>query len=177
MKVSSPKPDLAKPVSQRTSNIVGQAIVSGALSNVAGSVQTGIKFHVSVSCNCLGGRFYWSSAGSAKTVKLSLWSEGGSRLANVSVSVNASGVYEATFSSPVALTQGTYYRISTWETGAGSYTKATLSSFNTVSPTRPQVCGGGAYVLFEVTRYGSGDVFPNSTATTEAYPVEPLLDV
>lgn len=178
MRLSTPALfDGGKPVSQRSSMVIGPAIQSGVLSSQNGSVSGAIRFYPTVTAKIVGVRFYWASAGSAKTIKVSLWDDSSSRLATTTVAVNASGVYEVNFTTPYALTAGTMYRLAFWENGGTKYTKATLSTFNTASPTRPAVCGGGAWVLYTVTAYGSGDVFPGSTATTEAYPIEPLLDV
>lgn len=178
MKVTSPKAsDSIRPLSQRSSVVIAQARQSGALSSQAANVSCGIRFYPTVACNCTGVRFYWMTTGGAKTIKVSLWDDVSARLTSTTIAVNATGTYEAFFATPVALTQGTIYRVTMWDAAGTAYTKATLSAFNAAGPTRPAVCGGGTWVLYSSTAWATGDVWPTSVATTECYPVEPLLDV
>ena len=124
--------------------ISGLAVAVGA-SVLSGSQTCGVRFFCDRAKSCTGAKFYWPGGVGAKTIKVSLWDESGTRLANVSVSVNAAGLYTATFGSPVSLTLGTRYRVSMWETGGSNYTKGTTSVVNLWVPARQFYAGSGLY--------------------------------
>lgn len=70
-----------------------------------------------------GTRFFWPGGHGALTIKTTLWTFAGSSMASSNVSVNAAGVYAATFGSPQALTAWTPYFVSTWETSGAHAVK------------------------------------------------------
>jgi hypothetical protein len=145
-----------------------------ATGNGPTGITTSVQFYVTRAVNCRGIRFYWGTSGGARTIKCSLWDSGGSRVTSVTKAVNASGEYDATFAAVQALTAGSLYRASIWESTGADYCKATLSTANTYVPARP-FPAGGPLVVMAVTHWANGDVHPTSVASTEAYFVEPML--
>jgi hypothetical protein len=137
----------------------------------SGSFSVSTEFQPLDYVKCSGVRFYWGSAN--KTVKVSLWDEGGSRLDFVNVSVTSTGVYEGYFSSATQLNYFNTYRVSAWQTDGVNYTgKSGVPSY----PTLPFI--GGPYLLWSsFKRYSAGDAFPTLTAGSEHYPVEPILEM
>lgn len=123
---------------------------------------------------CTGVRFYWSVS-TSKTVKVSLWDSGTTRLANVSVTVATTGVYEGIFATPQTLTKGSIYRVSAWQTDGANYTAATSNSSTTsFIPIRPYFAGHGVSVSF-LTDEGAGDAAPTSNDGTVINLLEPIF--
>ena len=140
----------------------------------AGSFTTGIRFFVTRSCNCTGVRV-WVIVPSSKSHKVSLWNAAGTRVTSATSVTATSGVYEILFSTPQALTAGTMYRVSAWETLGGTYSKITLASVTAQLPTAP-FWAGGLLVLMERNWFVAGDAYPNGAAGAEVYPIDPILD-
>lgn len=166
--------DTVQSLGQKCAAIIYGCILGGAVSNAAGSVTTACQFAPTQDTNCIGVKFYWVSPGTSKTLKVSIWNSSGTRLTSDTIVCAATGHYTVTFTTKQAVTAGNWYRVSIWENGGGSYTKATLSTVTNYVPARPFVSGG--YVVLAVTPYATGDANPSSTATFEAYPIEPILE-
>ena len=140
----------------------------------AGSFTGGIRFFVTRACNCLGVRV-WVIVPSSKSHKVSLWNAAGTRVTSATSVTATSGIYEILFSAAQALTAGTMYRVSCWETLGGTYTKVTTASVTAQLPAQP-MWAGGVLVLMERNWFGAGDVYPNTAAGGEVYPIDPILD-
>ncbi len=141
-------------------------------SGPAGNFTVGTQFMVTRTVRCVGVRFHWGVAN--KTVKTQVWSDGGSSLANASVSVSTTGSYESTFTNPVTLNAGQMYRVSAYQTDTVNYTS--IPSSATGFPARPFYAGG--YITFvSIVLFSAGDAFPSSAAVSEFYAVEPRLIV
>lgn len=150
---------------------LGQSVPA---TNRAGNFTTGQQFTVGRNCTCYGIRFYWATAGSAKTIRCTLWSNGGGALQTVDVAVNASGIYEGYFATPqTGLNAATFYRASIWETGGASYTAITQASVAAIIP-RPSNWGGWL-IANAITQNAAGNAIPTATAGTEFYTADPIL--
>lgn len=147
------------------------ASARGAVSN-SGNFTVGIQFMPTRDVTCSGIRFYWATAN--KTVKVTLWTNAGSNLANTSVSVESAGVYEGTFTTAQSLTAGTLYKASAYQTDTSNYTGAAPNSGS--MPARPLYAGG--YLTYTIINtFSAGDAVPTSLASTEIYFVEPIFTV
>lgn len=151
-----------------------------------GNDTVGVQFLVTDSgMACTGVRFYWKVSGS-KNVKVSLWDAANTRLANTTVTVATTGVYEGFFTTPQTLTIGALYRVSAWQTDGVNYTNTTkgdtglnnyVSSRITNASTSiavPYYAGAGVTIV-RLQMFGSGDVTPSSIASNEAYILEPIF--
>lgn len=141
--------------------------------NRAGSFTVGMQFTVGRSCLVTGIRFFWATAGAARTVRCTLWPNAGAALATVDVSVSASGIYEGYFTTPIAVNAATFYRASIWETSGGSYTAMTQSAVAAIIP-RPSYWGGFV-VPNAITQNAAGNAIPTATAGAEFYTVDPIV--
>jgi len=135
-----------------------------------GSFTVGVQFYTTKNITCTGVRFYWANAN--KTVKTQLWSNAGSSLASTTTSVTSTGVYESVFSSPQTLSAGTLYKVSAWQTDGTNYTAST--GFGSTFPSRP-FYGGGHLTYVVINFYVAGDAVPTSSAASEIYLLEPIL--
>jgi hypothetical protein len=150
---------------------LGQSVPA---TNRAGNFTTGQQFTVGRNCTCYGIRFFWATAGSAKTIRCTLWPNASSALQTVDVAVNATGIYEGYFATPqTGLNAATFYRASIWETGGTSYTAITQASVAAIIP-RPSNWGGWL-IPNAITQNAAGNALPTSTAGTEFYTVDPIL--
>lgn len=141
-----------------------------AATNTSGNFTVGCQFYANVDLICIGIKFYWIVA-SSKSVKVSLWdSVGGTRLANVTVTVPSTGVYGGFFATPQALTAYTLYKVTCWQTDGANYTTNT----STVYFTPPGIGGVGVF-WNNIKMFIAGDNVPTSTGTTETYSPEPIL--
>lgn len=145
-----------------------------APSNVLGNFTTGQVFSVigSGTIQCTGLKFYWVTTGGAFTIKCSLWSQAGVQMATVNVSVNATGVYTATFAAAQTLTSGEIYTVGVYN--ATNYTRTTQANINSRYPTRPASVGG-LVVVTDIRAFIGGDAKPTNADATEAYIVDPVL--
>jgi hypothetical protein len=140
-------------------------------------VTVGVRFYVTRTLRCTGVKFYWIVTSGTKTLKVSLWDASNTRLKNASdATITGSGINRVYFSTAQTLTAGALYRVSAYQTDGTAYMKATISNvFDAMVPPRPFHAGGGV-VYTQCTLYGAGDAHPGSTAASEAYAVEPILE-
>lgn len=151
----------------------GIAAVLAALA--AGSFSVGIRFYITrTDVACRGVRFWWPTL-QARVVRVSLWNSSGTRLRQIDVPVSAVGAYEIGFTESLNLTVSDLYRVSVWETSGTVYPKTTLGgAFDTYMPPRP-FYGARGLVMQQMTLFAAGDAAPGTTAGTEGYLVEPML--
>jgi uncharacterized protein (TIGR03437 family) len=135
------------------------------------AVELGVKFRSSVSGYVAGVRFYKGSQNTG-THTGSLWSNSGSRLAQVTFSnETASGWQQASFSTPVAINANTTYVVS-YQAPKGRYSSnsyyfsSTGVSNSTLRALKDGESGGNG-----VYRYGQGG-FPNATWRSSNYWVD-----
>lgn len=141
-----------------------------------GSFSTGIKIYATANCTLKGIRFYFASAGGAKTMKITLWDNGtaGSGTtsqATATGSVNASSLYEIDFSPAQSLLAGHYYTLAVWENSGAVYTG---NNPNDITPTLPFPSPDGPVEIILNKRYAAGDALPTSDGG-DAWPVEPVF--
>jgi hypothetical protein len=161
-------PDL---VNQRWSIARCAGFVSAT--SLSGSLTTGIVFHVTRSgIRCVGMRFYAAVTG-AKTVKAKLYDAAGTLQQTANVSAGSSGVFEAFWTTPLALTAFASYRVSTWQTDGVNYTNYIYA--NAHAPVVP-FPAGGVVIITNAALSGAGDVAPITTDSGNGYPCEPILD-
>lgn len=137
-----------------------------------GNFTVGIRFMPTQNVACTGVRFFGATAN--KTVKVTLWTDAGSSLANTSVSVIATGSYEGTFATPQSLSAGTLYKVSAYQTDTSNYQSTPPNSASL--PPRP-FYGGGYLTYVTINLISAGDVVPVGLSTTEVYMLEPILTV
>lgn len=140
---------------------------------LSGSFSVGVKFSPRGACVCSGVRFYWVVA-SSKTVKVTLWTDGGSSLATATQTVASTGLFEKLFTTPVSLTAGALYRVGAWQDDGANYTKANGPSLT--FPTFPFFTGD-MYTLHNHNFFVAGDAMPTTAAVSEVYGVDPILNV
>lgn len=145
-------------------------VTRSAATNASGNGAVGTRFFANDDFTCIGVRFYWIVA-SSKSVKVSLWDDSGTRLGSATVTVASTGVCGGFFSG-VSLTAYARYRVSAWQTDGLNYT---------ANSTTPYITGsnnGGVGVFWDTVKLfanSSGDLVPNTVATSETYGVEPIL--
>jgi hypothetical protein len=138
----------------------------------ASSFTVGVQFNVArPNISCVGIRFY-GVATVAKTVRCKLYDNAGTLLASNNFAISSTGLYEATFTTPIALTAFALYRACIWQSDGLNYYAFTLTSAN--PPARP-FYAGGVVVYNNVAINSAGDVAPSGTASAEGYAVEPML--
>lgn len=140
---------------------------------LAGNFAGGAQFNTPGACTCIGVRFAVSLAG-AKNYKASLWDNAGVRLATQTIACPVSGVYECIFAAGVALAAGQIARVSYWQNDSVNYQRCLTAAFSLVLPAGARTWMGNSN-LGVLNIFGAGDTFPNTTAGTESYAVEPIL--
>lgn len=142
-----------------------------------GSFTTGLGFQLTGgSATITGVRFYWVRLANDRTVKCSIFNGAGANLKTVDINVTASGIYVATFASPLVVTQAdalttTYMKVGVWDKSGNDYTR--FSGNPALVPAEPFI-GGGKIVWKTWRAFGAGDANPASIGT-EYYPVEPVF--
>ncbi len=140
------------------------------------AVELGMKFTADLTGSATGVRFYKSAANTG-THTGSLWTAGGTRLAQATfTSESASGWQTATFSSPVALTAGTTYVVSYFApNGRYSVTSSAFASGGVDNPPlralSNQTSANGVYA------YSPASVFPSSTYNAGNYWVDVMFSL
>lgn len=148
----------------------------GAVAARSGNFSTGIKILVGADGQSIAGiRIGWNSTGGAQTVKVTLWdngSGGGSStsLGTATVAVNASGLYEAFFSAPIAVTKGNFYTCAMWENSGTNY----MGSSDTNNSLNAPYGGAGPYAVVATAKFGAGDVDPTSDGG-DRFATEPIF--
>lgn len=141
-----------------------------------------------------GIRFYWIGGFGALSVKCSMWDDSNTRVAFTTVSVNAAGIYTATFSVPQSVSAAQVMKrfvFSAWETTNTHCTQinnalTTLSLNDNTAKWVLNANINGSDEIFQVgpniilladNGFISGDVIPSSFGFATAYhfPVEPIF--
>ena len=136
------------------------------------AVQLGVKFRSDVAGTIRGIRFY-KAAGNTGTHVGSLWSSGGTRLANATfTNETASGWQQVNFPTPVAINANTVY-VASYHAPNARY------SINTNYFTSSGADNGPLHALANgvsggngVYRYGASNLFPNQTWNSSNYWVD-----
>jgi hypothetical protein len=142
--------------------------------SVAGSaaLELGLKFKPDYDGTITGVRFY-KGTGNTGTHSGSLWTAGGTRLAQATFTKEtASGWQSVTFSSPVAVTAGTTYVASYFSPG-GTYT-VTGGALNSVVDNGPLHTISNGVSANGVYAYGATSTFPSLTYNGANYWVDVL---
>jgi hypothetical protein len=135
-----------------------------------GSVELGVKFKPSVSGNVVGIRYY-QGAGNTGSHTGTLWSAGGSQLAQLTFpDSSVVGWQVAMFSTPVAVNAGTTYVVS-YHAPNGHYSSNSsfFASTYTNGPLSATSVNNGLY------KYSSGASFPDNSYNGTNYWVDPLF--
>jgi hypothetical protein len=121
-----------------------------------------------------GNRVYWPGGHGDRTMTVTAW-KGGSKIATGSTTVNAAGIYEISFASPVAVSGASIGDLYTCAFRDGS--RVVYLSDANILPSQPFL--SSPYVLVTNAAYyagGGGDADPNTSAgAPTAYCVEPIL--
>lgn len=145
------------------------------LASIAGNYSIGSRFRVESKTRIAGARFPWVSSGSTRTATVKLWRDSdGATLASGTTTISASGLYTASFSSPIDVdgaNLGVDLTISVYD-GGFNYTKTgTDAGFTALFP----FSFPGGISVRDLRLYSAGDARPSSNAATELYWVEPLI--
>lgn len=133
----------------------------------------GISFYVTKECDCLGIMGVWSVSGT-EDVRGELWSPGGASLANESVSLSASGLWQVTFGTPVTLTPYQLYHATQCVSGSNAATTYNHGTTG-ISTFSPPIAAGHGLFINSLLRYNTAaNTFPN-TMGAAFYPVAPIL--
>jgi hypothetical protein len=157
------------------------SIVDSAAQNgtriVAGNQTSGQRFLPSRPLVVTAVRFYWHTAGSAKTIRCKIY-VGNTALAaaSVDVAVNASGIYVGTFATPLTLTPYVPVQATIWETTGSFYTDCGVFVPPGFGNEVKGFISTGPYLYTTFfTKFVTGDASPNNNAANEVYPVEPIF--
>lgn len=156
----------------------------GKIQATGGNVTTGVKMIVTAVGQSIAGlRVGWPGGQGAKTVLVTLWNlgstnTGGSSLGTATVAVNAAGLYEAFFSSPIAVTQWNYYTMAMWDNSGAVWISITSISDG------PSTAGNdfirkfpypdGPAVIIQTNLFDGGNVQPTTGLSTPTV-VEPIF--
>src|ERR1019366_8893721 len=133
----------------------------------------GVKFTSTVNGSITGIRFLKSAANTGTHVG-SLWTAGGTLLAQATFSAeSASGWQSVLFSSPVAITAGTTY-VASYLAPNGHYS-ASQQGFASAVINGPLTAVGNATSVNGVYAYGATSTFPTSAYNATSYWVDVLL--
>ncbi len=146
---------------------------------------TGRTFSFDTTVTILGMKFWWSGGVGALTIKCQIWDPSLVSLQIQTVSVNAAGIYIATWNTPVVVaTTASPYLFSMWET-TGTYYMGTagLTNPETVSSTINAMLVGHHIMLAQIGSYSNfysnGDAAPTTphpgTPTAHYFAIEPVL--
>jgi hypothetical protein len=139
------------------------------------SVELGVKFTAEHNGSVTGIRFYKSAANMGTHIG-SLWTAGGTRLAQVTFTgETASGWQTATFASPVAVTAGTTY-IASYFAPAGHYA-GTQNALESAVDNPPLHAVGNATSANGVYAYGTSSSFPANSYKATNYWVDVLYAI
>ena len=138
-----------------------------------GNTTVGKLFAVGTNSTATGAKGYW--AGPATSIKVSLWSSGGVRLASGTAAVGSASTYSINFSATQPLVAGTQYVVTVWDTSGTNYTTV----LSAIGPAGNSVNGflanpGPVSLTYYDNLYGTGDIFPGSTISTQIYGVDPV---
>lgn len=151
---------------------VGYAVAKLTGDMTGGNWAPGCTFRVTRAATIAKVRFAWPKT-QAGSVKVSVWNEAGTRVANTTVSANAAGVYEGTVS--VAVGSGDLYKVfavSAYVVGGTEYATYPFASYPLTN--NPYVASP-ALIMIANNLFGSGDVLPNQVFS-EWSAVEPVLE-
>jgi hypothetical protein len=138
-----------------------------------GSVELGVKFRSDEAGTITGIRFY-KAAGNTGTHVGSLWTAGGTRLAQVTfANETASGWQSATFDTPVEITPGTTY-VASYHAPRGRYSVTTGGLAGGVS-SPPLHALANDTSPNGVFSYGAGSTFPTSSFNASYYAVDVMF--
>jgi hypothetical protein len=152
-----------------------QIVSTGVLGG--GSTTTGIWFYTLTSAHITGANFWWYP-GTSRTVKCTLWDvHAGTATVTGTVSTTGVGSFTCSLSS-TALTSGKLYALTMWDTSGSDYSKFTFHTADPFSHEIPMPQRGGDYIMYNTWgAYASLDAFPDSPASNERYPIEPILTI
>jgi Domain of unknown function (DUF4082)/Fibronectin type III domain len=137
------------------------------------AVEVGVKFTSDVDGDVTGIRFYKATANTGTHIG-SLWSAGGSRLAQVTfTNETGSGWQHATFSTPVTISAGTTY-VASYFAPNGHYS-LTSNGLSSAVNSPPLHAVGNATSPNGVYGYGSASLFPTGSFLATDYGVDLLF--
>jgi hypothetical protein len=136
----------------------------------------GVSFFIrpGPSVDIVGIRFRWQSA-LGETVKCGLYSAAGALLASVNVVTSGAGLYEGEFASPVTPVFNRKYIASVHDVAGGTYSFYDKTAACSLTWPALPFFGGRRIGWMNFALYHTGDASPDTTANTEVYPAEPML--
>lgn len=134
--------------------------------SLAGNFTIGMRFRMTTAQIITGVQFFVPSALNGKNFKCQLWDDAGTSLKNVTVTGATTGTNTGTFASSQAVTAGTIYRVSVYETTGGNYMSDALLPANFAT----------LYMIIGSQKlFSAGDANPNSDGGSERYPLNPVF--
>jgi hypothetical protein len=120
-----------------------------------------------------GIKIYWNGAGT--TIKVAIWTPGGTLLASGTQAIAGIGTYSINFTTPYTTTAYTPYMISLYDTAGLHYTN---SASTTLMPQSDPFIFAAHGMLLARSYYQNGDAAPFTNAGTNViYPVTPIYTV
>jgi hypothetical protein len=148
---------------------------TGTVTEQAGNFTVGTGFTAQAQLTITGVRTYWAGA-TTQTLKASLWTSGGIRLAIGTLIVSAAGVYTIPFTSAYTMLstdKDALLYVSIWETSGTNYTRTTQASVANI-PAQPFIAGP-YLTLTTFHTFIANDAVPTTNSGTEYYMVEPVF--
>lgn len=156
----------------RNLSLADRSMAIGAFGSTAGSTTVGSSFRMKRRRTIAGIRLAWGSAAGSRTLRVVLWNNTTAAvIAETTVAVANTGVYEARFSSPVTddLT-GVDITCSVWDQSG------TVSCFNNDVTYLSSIELGPDITLVNGRLFSAGNARPTSNTAGGHYPVEPILE-
>jgi Domain of unknown function (DUF4082)/Fibronectin type III domain len=139
------------------------------------SVELGMKFKADYDGSIVGVRFYKATTNTGTHIG-SLWTTGGTRLAQVTfTNESASGWQSANFSSPVAVTAGTTYVVSYFD--AGGHYSVTAQGLASAVDNPPLHSIPDATSANGLYAYSAASTFPTNSYNASNYMVDVLYAI
>ena len=171
----------ASPASAASNAVVPQATIfdfeapAAPDSGDPGAVELGVKFKADHNGSITGVRFY-KAAANVGTHSGSLWTAGGTRLAQATFTgESASGWQTATFATPVSVTAGTTY-VASYFAPQGHYA-GTSGGLSAGVKNGPVEALAGSSTANGVYSYGASSTFPTSTYNSANYWVDVMYSL
>lgn len=146
-------------------------ITWGAMFGVFGSIGDSIAV--------TGVRFYAKYTSYPRTIRISMWDNGGVLRSTDDVVVSAEGVVDAVFTTPYTLPATQYQRYLTvgmWDTSGAPKSTGKYSGWPGFIFTGPFIAGPNR-IDYSNSWYESGDANPMNNSPGTFYPIEPVVTV
>jgi hypothetical protein len=148
-----------------------------------GDFSVGDKFTTTRNLSCTGVRFYWKqvSGGDSRTVRGTIWAAS-TPVATKDIVVSTTGIYTATFDTPLVVNQYEAHATTVWDTTSGGSNKRYTYVNSTGSGPFAQLAiidfyqGGPFHIVQASHRSAAGNAVPSGSEPSIMFPVEAVFD-